>query len=435
MILHRTVRQQNREWHRIEVPAWFALDRVAQRYEQLFGEFDWEWVAERDETGRARGRLPHPQRAYLRSYLVMVEEKIESMPKLRQYLCEHPALVWLIGYRVVSDATSPYGFAVDTSVPSAGHLGAVLRALEERCLVELLAQSAQRTLADDGPGPRTVVLDVKHQYAYVRQNNGRQYVPERFNPARQPRGDRDCRLGFKPCTNQGADPAPGKAKGDYLWGYGSGIAVARTSTKEAVVLADLTLPFNANDVDFASGLLDATIAVLNGLPDALTADAAFDAHQVYAYFLNSPSRVAIPLNLRGHPSFRWDGETRPLCPTDQTPMQPREIRQERGHPRQRFHCPVCGHDHKLFIDPIHLYRWRQDHDTPAFHRLYRQRTVVERVNSLADTYKLTRPHFRRRRSVAHRNTFIYIVLNLHVLQRLRQQHKDYLERPAYAVAA
>src|SRR5215831_13057240 len=264
MILHREVRQQNREWYAFEAPSWFAYDKVARRYEALLGSVDWTAVREIDEQGVRVGRLPHPARAYIGSYLVMVEEKIESMPKLRAYLCEHPALVWVLDYRLVADAERPEGFAVERSVPSAGHLGVKLGQLDAGQLASILQQSAQQVLKEDRQSCRTLVMDVKHQYAYVRQNNLRHAWPERFNPGQQPRGDPDCRLGFKPCSNQGQDSTDTttRDKGSYLWGYGSGIAVVRTSNREAVVVAETTRPFNVNDVEYAPALLQTTRHVL-----------------------------------------------------------------------------------------------------------------------------------------------------------------------------
>jgi hypothetical protein len=82
MILHREVVQQVRSRQRFEAPAWFAHDKVAQRYEAMFAEFEWEAVEAIKAEGQRVGRLPHPMRAYVRSFLVMVTEKVESMPKL-----------------------------------------------------------------------------------------------------------------------------------------------------------------------------------------------------------------------------------------------------------------------------------------------------------------------------------------------------------------
>ena len=45
--------------------------------------------------------------------------------------------------------------------------------------------------------PECVSLDTKHILAWVKENNPKAYVPNRFNKARQPAGDPDCRLGCK----------------------------------------------------------------------------------------------------------------------------------------------------------------------------------------------------------------------------------------------
>ena len=42
-----------------------------------------------------------------------------------------------------------------------------------------------------------MAFDVTHIYAFVKENNPRVYVKERFKKEQQPRGDRDCKLGEK----------------------------------------------------------------------------------------------------------------------------------------------------------------------------------------------------------------------------------------------
>jgi hypothetical protein len=61
-----------------------------------------------------------------------------------------------------------------------------------------------------------------------------------------------------------------------------------------VVIAEHTLPFSANDLDDAPVLLDKAIDLLQGLPPAFTADAAYDAQAVYRYFVGSTT-LATPL--------------------------------------------------------------------------------------------------------------------------------------------
>jgi hypothetical protein len=47
-----------------------------------------------------------------------------------------------------------------------------------------------------------VTIDVKHIYAWVKENNWRTYVPERYDKSNILPGDPDCRLGVKRSTNQ-----------------------------------------------------------------------------------------------------------------------------------------------------------------------------------------------------------------------------------------
>ncbi len=187
--------QQNRQWVMVKVPEGLGDDRVAARYEQLLKDLDWSQIAEIDDGQARRGRLPHPERAYVGAFVVMVEEKLTTVSALRRYLGEHPALVWLLEWQVVPDEQSVYGFDVQRSVPVDGHLRAKLRTLGMGAVNALLAGTLQVAQTLMGELSQSAVLDVKHIYAPVKENNPRQYVAARYNPYRQPRGDRDCRLG------------------------------------------------------------------------------------------------------------------------------------------------------------------------------------------------------------------------------------------------
>ena len=280
IILQREVLLQNRQRVTVQVPDWLGHDPVAQRYERLLNDVGWEQIAEIDERLPRRGRLPHPQRAYGGALLVMIEEHLAGGAALRRYLAEHPALVWLLQWRVQPDASSPFGFDVEGSLPTADHLQARLRRLDERLLAKLLSNSLtaiRQVMPEVG---QTVVLDTKHIYARVKENNPRAYIRERYDPQRQPTGDPDCRLGVKRRKNQG-DSASSET--EYLWGYGSGLAVSPTSDGDAVVLADFTQPFNENDVTYALPLLNRAMYHLGFAPRNVIADAAFDAWYVYQW--------------------------------------------------------------------------------------------------------------------------------------------------------
>ena len=84
-------------------------------------------------------------------------------------------------------------------------------------------------------------------------------MPDRYNKNKQPAGDPDCRLGCKRRHNRATPPAtptrnPVPAAtlkvGEYYWGYGSGVVVAKVPTWGEFVIAELTLPFDQGDVTY-----------------------------------------------------------------------------------------------------------------------------------------------------------------------------------------
>jgi hypothetical protein len=418
------VRQQNRQVVIIRAPVYFADDPVAQRYEELFGWLAWDRVPEKDDNLPQRGRLPQPAAAYIRAYLVMVNQKIDYQTDLREYLCDHPALVWLIGFRLVADAYSPYGFNVAASVPSARHLRRKLGTLNPHTLAMLLAQTVRQAVTVIPGVGETVSVDTKHIYAHVKENNPRVEVKDRYDPTRQPAGDPDCRLGVKRRHNQGDEAADAPADKEYLWGYGTGVAVTQTPDKDAIVLSEKTQPFNANDVTYGLPLLHHAMCSLGFPPRNITADAAFDAWYMYQGAAELGGIAAITLNLRGNAPTVLGPHNRPVCACNSQEMVPKDQWLEDTHRLQRFRCPVCGTVRKMNIELGNLMRWRLDRRSALYKALYKQRTATERINSQAKALGIERPRQRRMAPIARRNTLIYIVINI---RALRRYHERYLK--------
>lgn len=417
MILQREVLLQSRQRVQVNVPEWFGQDRVAQRYEEMLSDMGWEEISEIDETQPRRGRLPHPCRAYVGAFVVMTEQKLAGAAALRAFLADHPALVWLLAWRVVPDSGSAYGFDVERSLPTADHLRTKFRTLDEAVLADAhrhTLKAAHQLMPETG---ETVVIDTKHVYAYVKENNPRAYVHERYNASQQPCGDHDCRLGFKPTHNQSR---PGGRQGEWLWGYGSGVAVSPTCDGGSIVLADFTQPFNKADVSYALPLLRRATRQLGFAPVNLTADAAFDAWYVYEWVAKGHGWAAIALNARGAAIIHLSDDGRPLC-HDQ-PMTLVSQWQEKGCPRACFRCLTCRKQRKMNLRPGNLLRWRTDRQSAEYKSRYRQRTCVERVNSQAHALGIDRPFQRSQAAISRRNTLIYIVINLRTIRLYRKRH-------------
>ena len=412
-------------------------DPLVQHYRTFFKQLDWSVVPDPPVDPSRPGRRPHPKSAYIKALLIKICEGFEYISQLRRFLLRHPLLVLEIGFRPIFNWQLPYGFCVEKTVPTDHRLGDYQRELDHRILQDLFGATV-RELKKELPGlGETVAFDVKHIYAWVRENNPRESIKDRFSKENQPKGDPDCRVGVKRSTNQKQADGSEKKKKEYLWGYGSGVAAATTAGYGDVVLGEQTLTFKEADVTYFPPLFIQTVALLGFFPTNITADAAFDAWYVYQTVVHHGGIAAIPLNQHGHPIYTRDADGAPLCPK-KLPMYPtKQFNHTNGYRAQRYQCPLlfpektgqsCDHEQfakkkgcvkDINIEKGGLMRVTTDRDHPIYKGIYCQRTSAERINSQAKALDIERPKVRNGRSVRNLNTLIYTVINTKALMRIR----------------
>jgi hypothetical protein len=424
---------------------------------QLLGPLHWGNFPERD-LERHWCKPPIPYAALAAAELIKLNEPLPSVGHLRRYLYEHPSLIWLLGFPLVPAWHTALGFNALASLPSQRHFTAMLRHMPQATSQFLLNDSVALILAELAahalPPIECVSLDTKHIVAWVKENNPKAYVTDRFNKAHQPVGDPDCRLGCKRRHTRAASTTPtqnpqaatGLKVGEYYWGYGSGVVVAKVADLGEFVLAELTQPFDHGDLSYFFPLMSQTEQRLGYHPRCGTFDAAFDAWYVYAYFYreNDPlAMAAVPFSGRGgvlHRPFSPDGL--PVCQAN-LPMPLQYIFTDRTsclieHERGKYVCPLRYPRPSRRQCPIHHEQWAAggctvmmptsigarlrytlNRDSEAYKTLYRQRTAVERINAQAVALGIEHPHLRNGAAIANQNTLIYALINLRFLQRLR----------------
>jgi hypothetical protein len=412
-------------------------DPLVQHYRTFFEQLDWSVVPEPPVDPSRPGRRPHPKRAYIKALLIKICEGFEHISQLRRFLLRHPLLVLEIGFRPDLNWQQPYGFQIERTVPTDHRLGDYQRDLDHGILQDLLGATV-RELQKELPGlGETVAFDVKHIYAWVRENNPRESIKDRFSKENQPKGDPDCRVGVKRSTNQKQADGKDIKKKEYLWGYGSGVAAATIAGYGDVVLGEHTLPFNEGDVTYFLPLFIQNVALLGLFPTNITADAAFDAWYVYQTVVHHGGIAAIPINQHGHPTYTRDTDGVPFCPK-KLPMVPtKQFYHTNGYRAQRYQCPLlfpnktgqkCDHEQfakgkgcvkDINIEKGGLMRVTTDRDHPIYKGIYCQRTSAERINSQAKALDIERPKVRNGRSVRNLNTLIYTVINTKALMRIR----------------
>lgn len=420
-------------------------DPVVQDYRAFFSFLDWSLVEQWQAHHSSRGRPAHPESAYIKAFLIRIREGMIYTTQLRRFLLKHPLLVIELGFHLEIDPTAPYGFDAEKTLPCDFWLRQKLRGFDQT-LLQALLQGTVHDLQEEIAGlGETVAFDVKHIYAWVKENNERVYVKNRYDKTKQLAGDPDCKLGVKRSTNQEQPDGSTKEKKEYIWGYGSGVAAATVADYGDVVMAEYTQPFNENDVTYYHPLYHQTVIALNQFPWYITADAAFDAWYVYDDAARHGGIAAVPLNQHGHHKYKRDTDGVPLCPIDLRMHPTIQFNHTNGYRAQRFCCPLlfpektgatCEHEQfvkgKGCVKDVNWEKGGQmrvtlDRDGPLYKAIYTQRTCCERINSQAKELGIERPKVRNQHSVRNLNTLIYLIINVRALNRAKSINRGILQ--------
>lgn len=449
--------------HPEQLPRFVRESPVAMRYLRLLGPMAWDQFPERNLLHK-KGFPAVPYAPFVAACLVKLDQHIVYMSQLRQYLVEHPALVWLLGFPLVASPQFAWGFDAEASLPTHRHFTRMLREISNGLLQFLLDSSVALLQAElqvvDMTFGQAISIDTKHILAYVQENNPKAYVKvsDRLNKTRQPKGDPDCKLGCKrkrnqpPLQEQSATPSQKASRAtnfspndEYFWGYASGVVATKIPDWGEFVLAELTLSFDQPDVAYFYPLMAQVQRRLGFRPKFAAFDAAFDAFYIYEYFHSEDHDgfAAVPFIERGGYKRLFDEQGWPLCQAD-LPMPLKYTFWSKTtlfeHERGRHVCPLlfpektghsCPINHKQWPKggctstlPTSIgarLRYQLDRQSDAYKQVYKQRTANERINSQAEALGIERPKIRNQSAIANQNTLIYVLINLRALQRIRKQ--------------
>lgn len=465
-LLHMAVLAREPE----RLPDWFQSSPTAMRYLELLAPLDWSAIPERPLSHPAHPQVI-PWSTFAAACLVKLEEGLSTMPRLRRFLVEHPPLIWLLGFPLQS-ARTHWGFAPEASLPTARHFTRLIRTCPHTSLQTLLDSSVaiiQQELAEAGMVlGDTISLDTKHILAWVKENNPKAYVTERYDKEQQPKGDPDCKLGCKRRHNRPLEsgelpstptkegrPARSKTIGEFYWGYASGVVATKAGDWGEFVLAELTQTFDRPDLSYFFPLMADVERRLGRRPRFGALDAGFDAFYVYEYFHNAGGFAAVPWSDRPAHRKQFSEEGLPLCAAG-LPMPKRSSFMKRSHcliphRRIRYACPLkypevtgesCPVNHKNWAkqgcittlpdSPGVRVRHELDRGSEAYKEVFRQRTATERINAQALELGIERPKLRNAQAIANLNTLIYVLINLRAYHRIRQRRKELGETSSYS---
>jgi hypothetical protein len=445
--------------HPDRLPRFVRDSLVAQRYLRLLGPIDWTHFPERDlETDWGTPAIPFA--TFAAACLIKLDQGQVYMSSLRNYLADHPALAWCLGFPINVNPRRANSADMKASLPTARHLTRMLRTTPNACFqylldetVRLLVSDLQDVAPDFG---HCISLDTKHILAWVKENNPKTFAKDRYDKTKQPAGDPDCKLGCKRKRNQRTrresqqtpltDPVSASTVkvGEYYWGYGSGVVATKVPGWGEFVLAELTQPFNCGDTTYFFPLMADVERRLGFRPPYGAFDAAYDAWYVYAYFHHAGGFAAVPFVIKGNAKRTFDPDGLPLCKAGlPMPLKMTFISRTTSlieHEKGSYVCSLCFPKPTGQTCPINDPHWAKggckttlatsigarirhqlDRDSDAYKDVYKQRTATERINALAKALGIERPKLRNQAAITNQNTLIYVLLNLRALQRVRQR--------------
>lgn len=296
------------QWKETQLPPFVRHCPVAMKYLTLLRPLAWENIPWHNHRRPHPGPQPTSPLPFIAAFLVKLDQNQAHVGQLRQYLIEHPALSWVLGFPLQVDLECPHGFNVQQSLPTQPRFSYVLRALDNDTLQYLFQDSVKLIrlgLPKEVHFGQAISLDTKHIIAWAKENNPKAYIKEnRFNKVIQPAGDHDCKLGCKRRRNVSPSQTPSSeglpasdtkiGVGEFYWGYASGVVATKVPDWGEFVLAEMTQTFDKSDVSYFHPLMARTEAVLGFAPPFGTMDAAFDTFYTYEYFHNAGGFAAIP---------------------------------------------------------------------------------------------------------------------------------------------
>jgi hypothetical protein len=439
-IFHHSQDTKENPCHCCHFRSYVEHDPIVVHYKQIFHVFDFSILP---EAKAKKGPPGNSLEVYAKVFLVMVEEGIKSSEELRRFLLKHPALVIFLEFKLKGISPNlPFGFDIQETVPSARHLRRKLQETQNSHLKLLLydtIHNLQKLELLNG----IAAMDTKEILAYVKENNPKQYVKDRFKKDNIPPGDETCALGAKPSSNKDEN---GKKKPRYFWGYKSGAIFSQTEYGLACLSED-TSPANKADVKFFFPLL-LPLVLLGTDVKVFLADAAFDAWYVYAAIDALDAKAYIPINTRGHDTQKMEfgPNGRPVCQKGlEMDNGGKWFDKQKGYHRLKATCPLTnpktgkrkkkhaktsceildskpkGCSRVINLDDSNNLRFAIDRKSREFKGAYKQRTQAERGFSILKSYGIETPIQRNINSVSNLATLAYCLMNAKVIIKAEKE--------------
>ena len=230
---------------------------MAKFYDSLFLNLDLSSVQEYPVTGRKGGS----NHAVFCAFIVMKCESLSMLSDLVDYLNNNLLIAHYCG------------FDISRPLPSYWTFDRYLINFDHSILSDIM-KAQVLSLADKGIiGSSFIGLDSTPIEANTSQNNPKSFISNKFNPAYQPKADKDCKLGVHAASNQTVEK-----KYKFYWGYKNHVLVDCIS---GLPIYKMTTIAEVSDSTVALDILADTHGFLSVAECTFLADKGYDVKNIY----------------------------------------------------------------------------------------------------------------------------------------------------------
>ena len=379
------------------------------RYEKLF-----ENLPEIPSKYTGRGRPPVSRESLLKGLIYRNLRGIHKLVELEFELLNNPSIAEPLGLDPLKRPPSDERFSDFLRSNPNGYFQIIREALVQ----DLISEGV---ISGQGVG-----LDSCPIEAFVKENNLKTSIKDRYEKHRLVSGDKDARLGVSIHF-----PAPFKKKVHYFWGYRNHII---TDLDSELPIVEITLQANKDEKNVALPLLSKLHHEYSLPIEVVAGDANYDVEKILRYIIEEiKAEPIIPRNPRNMQNTPYTVKKDDIYCAADLPMHRKGKMTTKGITYLQYSCPLhwskafkgqyilCPAGHPKFLKQkgcnvlIRMspsIREKINYGTQRFRENYHKRTSVERVFSRLLAISMQNPTVKGFRAVRNHCTIAHITVLL-----------------------
>lgn len=356
------------------------------------------------------GPKGYSRHALLRAFIVMKCEKFAMITELKDFLNNNLKIAYLCGFNILKP------------LPSYTVLQRFINNLPHNILKEIF-KTQVNTLNNLGAiSPAFTSFDSTPIKANTKKNNPKSFSKNKFKKDKQPKADKDCRLGVHTASNEITEK-----NYEYYWGYKNFVLCDAIS---GLPIDEMTTTAEKADISMQIPFLTETSKWFSLHGTYFIADKGFDSRNNHNFIKNELHGLAfIARNKRGTKEPETLPTGNPICEAGLA-MHKDGKQYLKDSIKQKFCCPFrtskddtkCPCNNLKYLNGKKNrgcvkyksigadYRASIDTESSFFKKIYSLRTESERYNSRFKNLNLENASVRNIDSVSNLNTLGHICL-------------------------